>query len=66
MKDAFFYFVLLTGCITCAIYCNLPSEQPLRSVEQIQQELVSRGHDIEIDGKFGAKTDLALTVEVTK
>ena len=67
MKDRFFYFIILTACIVCAIACNKPyKEQPLRSVMQIQQELVSRGHDIKVDGKFGPNTDLALTIGITK
>ena len=67
MKNGFFYFVLLTACIVCAIYCNMPqADNPLRSVTQIQQELKDRGHDIKVDGKFGPQTDYALTVEITK
>jgi hypothetical protein len=69
MKDGLFYFVLLSGCVICAIACNFnnePEEYPLRSVTQIQQELVDRGHDITVDGKFGKNTDLALTIEITK
>jgi hypothetical protein len=53
----------------CAVFCNVnlkEDEYPLRSVTQIQQELVDRGHDIKVDGKFGRNTDLALTIEITK
>ena len=38
----------------------------LISVEAMQTELVSRGYDIKIDGKFGPNTDLALTMELSK
>jgi peptidoglycan hydrolase-like protein with peptidoglycan-binding domain len=41
-------------------------EYPLRSVMEIQQELIDRGHDIKVDGSFGPQTDLALTMELTK
>jgi hypothetical protein len=33
---------------------------PLYSIEQMQQELVDRGQDITVDGKFGPKTTQAL------
>ena len=56
------------GCIVCAVICWQPidSKVKLLSVEQIQTELVSRGHDIKIDGKFGHNTESALTIELTK
>ena len=43
-----------------------PPGVKLYSVAAQQQELVSRGHAIEIDGKFGKNTDLALAKELTK
>ena len=62
MKDGFFYFVLLTACILCAIYCNMTTSEPeLMSVRQQQQMLVSKGYTVKIDGKFGPETDLALS-----
>ena len=69
MKNGLFYFVMLTGCVICAIACNMKhdrEEYQLRSVMEIQQELVDRGHDIKVDGKFGPETDLALTMEIMK
>ena len=59
-----FYPVVLTACIVCAVICNRPQEARLLSVYEIQQELVNRGHDIKVDGKFGPNTDHALEVEV--
>jgi hypothetical protein len=38
----------------------------LYSVVEQQAELVRRGHDIKVDGRFGKNTDLALTIEITK
>ena len=64
--------IIVILCIVCAWVCwnpqdiHVPVPVKLLSVEQIQTELVYRGHDIEIDGKFGPETDLALTIELTK
>ena len=69
MKDGLFYCIMLTGCAICAIACNMKhdrEEYPLRSVMEIQQELIDRGHDIKVDGSFGPQTDLALTMELMK
>ena len=53
---------LVAGCFICAWFSWNPREpeQKLMSVIQIQQELVSRGYDIKVDGKFGPNTDNAL------
>ena len=61
-----FYLTILIACITCAVVCWWPRSVRLLSVTEIQTELVNRGHDIKIDGKFGKNTDHALTVEITK
>ena len=70
MKDGFFYFILLTACIVCAIYCNMNTENEsklkLISVRQIQQTLKAADYNIKVDGKFGPETDLALTKYITK
>ena len=63
-------WLVVVGCIICAGICLWPRPEivdvKLLSVEQIQTELVRRGHDIKVDGKFGKNTDLALTIEITK
>ena len=62
-----FYFIMLIGCVVCAVLCNQADQKPqLMPVTQIQQELVNRGHDIKVDGRFGPNTDLALTKELAK
>ena len=72
MKYGIFEILLIITLIMGIYACWPEREQPnmvripLYSVEIIQQELVDRGHDIKIDGKFGPNTDLALTIEVTK
>jgi len=72
MKNRIFE-IILGLALAMGIYVCWPETKqpvqvniPLYSVEEIQRELVRRGHDIKIDGKFGANTDLALTREVTK
>jgi hypothetical protein len=73
MKKIFKFNVtwpIVIVCIICAWICWQPKDiivpVQLMSVTQIQTELVSRGHDIKIDGKWGKNTDLALTIELTK
>jgi hypothetical protein len=61
-----FYLALTIACIACAVYCNLPQKARLLSVAEQQQELVNRGHDIKVDGRFGPNTDIALSVEIGK
>ena len=62
------YWLLLLSAFGMGIYACMPTEQEkgLMSVHEIQTELVKRGHNIKIDGKFGKNTDHALTVEITK
>jgi hypothetical protein len=61
---------ILVICVFCAIICLWPDEYShktkLLSITQIQMELVSRGHDIKVDGKFGPNTQLALDIEMSK
>ena len=68
MKNLIFNTILIAA-LFMGIYACWPVQKEqvkLLTVEQIQTELVSRGHDIKIDGKFGSETDLALTIELTK
>ena len=58
--------IIVIACIVCAVLCWWPQKPQLLSVAEIQQELVNRGHDIKVDGKYGKNTDLALTIEITK
>ena len=53
---------LVVGCFVCAWFSWNPveSKPKLMSVMQIQQELVNRGYELEVDGKFGPITDNAL------
>jgi hypothetical protein len=62
------FWLLLISAFCMGIYACLPAPEQsgLMSVHEIQQELVRRGHDIKIDGKFGKNTDYALTVELSK
>lgn len=69
------FWLILLASFAMGIYACLPGEDakqpgqvniPLYAVSVMQQELVNRGHDIKIDGRFGPNTDLALTIEVTK
>jgi|GEM_PF-5149448 len=63
------FWVLLISAFGMGIYACLPTDPPqtrLISVKELQTELVRRGHDIKIDGKFGPNTDHALTIEVCK
>jgi hypothetical protein len=63
------FWLLLIISFIMGIYACLPGEvqdNRLLSVYEIQEELVRRGHNIKIDGRFGPNTDLALTIEVTK
>ncbi len=43
-----------------------PNPTPLPSITQIQQELVNRGHDIEVDGRLGPATQKAWDEETLK
>jgi hypothetical protein len=64
-----FYTTLTIACILCAVFVWWPQDAKspsLMSVAEQQQELVRRGHDIKVDGKFGKNTDLALNIELTK
>jgi hypothetical protein len=65
MKNGFTVAMTL-ACIACAVYCNLPQKPVLMSVSEQQQELVRRGHDIKVDGKFGNNTEQALNIELMK
>lgn len=60
--------ILLLAIISIAmgIYACWPEPTRLLSVYEIQTELVNRGHDIKVDGKFGKNTRHALDVEITK
>jgi hypothetical protein len=63
------FWLILLAAFAMGIYACLPGDPPqtrLMSVYELQAELVSRGHDIKIDGKFGPNTDHALEIEVTK
>ena len=63
------WWIILISAFALGLYACLPVESQdtrLLSVYEIQTELVRRGHDIKIDGKFGPNTDHALTIEVTK
>lgn len=72
MKNRIFEVILIIALCMGIYACWPESKQdgqiniPLYSVEAQQRELVDRGHNINIDGKFGKNTDLALTIEVTK
>jgi hypothetical protein len=45
---------------------KLETKTRLMSVVDQQRELVSRGHDIKVDGKWGPNTQLALDIELMK
>ena len=67
------FWLLLISSFVMGIYACLPDAKqegqvniPLYPVIVQQRELVDRGHIIKIDGKFGKKTGLALTMEITK
>ena len=73
MRTAIFDIILILALIM-GIYACWPEptdakyatvDMQLYSVKAIQTELVRRGHDIVVDGKFGPQTDLALTIELT-
>jgi hypothetical protein len=61
-----FTVVMTIGCILCAVYCNLPQKPRLMLTIEQQKILVSRGHEIAMDGRGGRKTDAALLIEVQK
>ena len=63
------FWTLLIWAFAMGIYACWPveaQETRLLSVYEIQTELVRRGHNIKVDGKFGKNTDLALNIEITK
>jgi uncharacterized protein YpmB len=45
---------------------KLENKTKLMSIAQQQQELINRGHDIKVDGKWGPNTQLALAIELMK
>ncbi len=57
-------YLILFGSIHL-MFCQ-PTIQPLPTITQIQQELVSRGHDIEVDGRLGPATQEAWDEETLK
>ena len=69
-KMKIIFWMLLISAFITGIYSMTiptpPAETRLLSVYEIQTELVARGHNIKIDGRFGPNTDHALTIEVTK
>ncbi len=73
MRPNFLKLLFVTMLLLCAAIASLlvlyylPSgPQPLPTITQIQQELVRRGHDIEVDGKLGAATQQAWDEETLK
>ena len=63
------FWMLLISALIMGIYACWPTppvEQRLLSVHELQTELVRRGHNIKVDGRFGPNTNHALDIEVTK
>ena len=67
------FWVILVAAFILGVLANIPEPKqprqvniPLYPVKMIQQELIDRGHYMELDGKFGPETDRALAEEIAK
>ena len=62
------YFIILMVFLGGMIIgrTTSPTIQSLPTITQIQQELVRRGHDIEVDGQLGDETQEAWDEEALK
>lgn len=63
-----FEICIVIFCFICAWICWKPEDTSVKllSVIEIQTELVSRGYEIVVDGKFGPITENALNSELIR
>ncbi len=65
--EYFLITVMIMLCGAIFLLYNLTDQPtPLPTIAQIQQELVNRGHGIEVDGELGDKTQEAWNAETDK